>query len=118
MEWIVLWLVAVVAILGAIAGRSYERNRWHERLVERAGLGLDEPKRLTESLASVRTSAQPETAQLAQAIEAIAVEVERIGEGQRFLTRVLAERDQRASVAKVSSPIPGSIRSPIPPTSQ
>jgi len=29
-----------------------------------------------------------------QAIEAIAVEVERISEGQRFVTRLLAERDK------------------------
>jgi hypothetical protein len=32
------------------------------------------------------------TAQLSQAIDAIAVEVERISEGQRFTTRLLSER--------------------------
>ena len=31
-------------------------------------------------------------ARVEQAIEAIAVEMERLGEGQRFLTRVLSER--------------------------
>jgi hypothetical protein len=31
-------------------------------------------------------------ARLEQAVESIAVEVERIGEGQRYLTRVLADR--------------------------
>ena len=34
----------------------------------------------------------PRLARVEQAIEAIAVEMERLGEGQRFLTRVLSER--------------------------
>jgi hypothetical protein len=34
----------------------------------------------------------PRMARVEQAIEAIAVEMERLGEGQRFLTRVLSER--------------------------
>lgn len=41
--------------------------------------------------------------QVAQALDAIAVEVERIGEGQRYLTKLLAERDARS---------PDAIRSP------
>jgi predicted HD phosphohydrolase len=34
--------------------------------------------------------------QIDQAVESIAVEVERIGEGQRFITRVLAEQGRPA----------------------
>jgi len=47
-------------------------------------------------------------AQLDHAVESIAVEVERIGEGQRFITRVLAEPTSRAalgaSVAEKAEP--------------
>jgi len=51
--------------------------------------------------------ASPEPQHVAQALDAIAVEVERIGEGQRFLTKLLTERDARSPVA---------IRSPTPPS--
>ena len=39
----------------------------------------------------------------AQALDAMAVEIERIGEGQRFLTKLLTERDAR---------LPDAVRSP------
>jgi hypothetical protein len=38
--------------------------------------------------------------QLDQAVESIAVEVERIGEGQRFITRVLSEQGSRAALGE------------------
>jgi hypothetical protein len=34
---------------------------------------------------------------VAQALDAIAVEVERIGESQRYLTKLLIERDTKSS---------------------
>jgi len=42
-----------------------------------------------------------------QALDAIAVEIERIGEGQRFLTKLLTDREAR---------LPEAIRSPTEPT--
>jgi hypothetical protein len=45
--------------------------------------------------------------QVAQALDAIAVEVERIGEGQRYVTKLLTERDARS---------PEAIRLPTTPT--
>lgn len=46
-------------------------------------------------------------ASLERGVEAIALEVERIGEGQRFVTQVLAERnDARALGAGAAQPIP------------
>jgi hypothetical protein len=39
---------------------------------------------------------QFEPQQVAQALEAMAVEVERIGEGQRYLTKLMTERDARS----------------------
>jgi hypothetical protein len=44
-----------------------------------------------------------ESPDLARALDAIAVEVERIGEGQRYLTKLLTEREAR-SVEAVRSP--------------
>jgi hypothetical protein len=42
------------------------------------------------------------------AVEAIAVEIERLGEGQRYTTRLLAERDrvQHVPIAQTRSPTP------------
>lgn len=44
--------------------------------------------------------------QVAQALEAMAVEVERIGEGQRYLTKLLTERDTRSPDALRSATKP------------
>jgi hypothetical protein len=50
---------------------------------------------------SVRPSFPPEVAarmeRMEQAIESIAIEVERISEGQRFLTKVLADRGRESA---------------------
>jgi hypothetical protein len=51
--------------------------------------------------------ATPEPPQVAQTLDAIAIEVERIGEGQRYLTKLLTEREARS---------PEAIRSPTEPT--
>ncbi len=42
----------------------------------------------------------PRIERLTQAVDAIAVEVERIGEGQRFVTRLLAEPGERATLPR------------------
>jgi hypothetical protein len=47
-----------------------------------------------------------EQQQVAQALEAMAVEVERIGEGQRYLTKLLIERDARSPDALPSEAKP------------
>ena len=45
-------------------------------------------------------------ARLEQAVDSIALEVERISEGQRFTTRLLAERAQHGRLAAMPSPEP------------
>ena len=42
-------------------------------------------------------------AQLDQALESVAVEVERIGEGQRFITRVLSDHGGRAALGEAAA---------------
>jgi hypothetical protein len=54
-------------------------------------------------------AAAPEQAGLQSAVEAIAIEVERIGEGQRFLTRMKREPAPRAA-----APLPSPVRDDTP----
>ena len=47
---------------------------------------------------------QPDMEHLVNAVDAIAVEVERISEAQRFTTKVLVERDTTTVAKRLSSP--------------
>ncbi len=106
---------AIGMLIGALLGQSHERMLWQRRLLERVGLVPDESSKLAESLSAAReTSDDPK--RLAQALDALAVEVERIGEGQRFLTRVMAERNELRSSGRSTSPLPNSVKAPTPPT--
>ena len=49
-------------------------------------------------------AAQSPQQNFAPALDAIAMEVERIGEGQRFLTKVLAEQQQSGRLGQSRSP--------------
>jgi hypothetical protein len=49
---------------------------------------------------------------LERAVEAVAVEVERVGEGQRFVTQLLADDNLRAIEAAAAEPIPVKLREP------
>jgi hypothetical protein len=50
-------------------------------------------ERMTELSAARRTpDADDRLTRLEQAVDAIAIEMERVGEGQRFITKVLADR--------------------------
>ena len=60
---------------------AYARRLWRRGAVAVSALPQELMDRLTR---------------LDQAVDSIAVEVERIGEGQRFVTRVLAERPPEA----------------------
>lgn len=112
MPIILIILAVVLPLAGVLVGRIYERDRWQRRLLERTGLFAEEPDRIGRSAPAVAPGVQPAPDAVSQALESMALEIERIGEGQRFLTRLLADRDQRAS-----SRAPGSMRSPIPPAS-
>ena len=109
-----MWIVVVCSvaasmIVGALMGRSYERNLWQQRLLERTGLLPGESNQLTEAISDLRSARTADASRFNQALDAIAVEVERIGEGQRFLTKLLAEREQRMPARKTPSPMPGTV---------
>jgi Na+-transporting methylmalonyl-CoA/oxaloacetate decarboxylase gamma subunit len=57
--------------------------------------------------ASVPSELTSQLAQLSQAVDAIAVEVERISEGQRFTTRLLSEQQRNQSGTLLSPTVGG-----------
>jgi hypothetical protein len=73
------WHATIHALLGVLFGLGAERLAARRRALSRDA----EP-----ALADDRMQ------RLEQAIDSIAVEVERIGEGQRFVTKLLAERSR------------------------
>lgn len=79
--------VAVITVLlvGALSGITVALVRG---LQNRPKHGAAVPPRLADQSAQL--------AQLQQSVDAIAIEVERMAEGQRFLDRLLAERGERA----------------------
>jgi hypothetical protein len=74
-----LGIVAIVAIVALIAQTAVNRRRPF-----RPSARATAPNALSDLDAAL--------ARLEVALDAIAVEVERIGEGQRYLTRMLADR--------------------------
>jgi hypothetical protein len=87
-----LWVPAVttIAIVAIVAGSSYRLIKiWLQR-----SEGLSVPE---TDLQEIRGR----LGQLQQAVDATAIEVERLSEGQRFTTKLLAER-----VTDIA-PIPG-----------
>lgn len=76
-------LHVVLAIVGAYVTWLLERRRrWLREPKHEAAAQVEAPSELTGRLA-----------QLEQSVDAVAIEVERIGEGQRFVTRVLTGSD-------------------------
>jgi len=81
-----------IAIVFAITGwmlRTWltHQERMKELSMEKQGLGATEQR----------------LARVEHAVEAIAIEVERIGEGQRYVTALLDERAERALAASPST---------------
>jgi hypothetical protein len=71
------WLHAGVHMVLTLVGAYYVRRIWRDGRSETPALTADYTARLTN---------------IEQSLDAVAVEVERIGEGQRFMTRVLTEK--------------------------
>jgi hypothetical protein len=102
--------VLLGALLGQLAGRFEERKRWERTLLERAGL-TDRGERDRALSQALDKSDPMRHERLEQAIESIALEVERIAEGQRNVTRVLGERGlskglESARTLRPSTPVP------------
>jgi len=77
-----LWIPAVttVAIVGIVAGSSYRLIKMWLQRSERSSIPEPELKEIRDGIG-----------QLQQAVDAIAIEVERLSEGQRFTSKLLAD---------------------------
>ena len=76
------------------------------QLLDTRILQLERDQSATESqLRAVDPAVLPRVAEIATAVDAVAIEVERIGEGQRFVTQLLVE-ERITQVPKVSAAIP------------
>jgi hypothetical protein len=93
------WHATVHALLAVLFGLGAQR------LASRTKPAIGADVMTRQELEARLASLDPH--QVAQALDAIAVEVERIGEGQRYVTKLLTERDARS---------PDAIRLPTPPT--
>jgi hypothetical protein len=94
-------VMGVVGCLAAMGGQLHERRKWERRLLDRVAL--------SDPLLPADNRMQ----RLEQAVDAIAIELERVGEGQRFVTRMLADRTRMPTPP---SPQPGAVRAVKPPT--
>jgi hypothetical protein len=92
-EAFVLGGIALI-VIGLPLSIAYARRIWRRGAVAAAALPGELMDRLTR---------------LDQAVDSIAVEVERIGEGQRFVTRVLAERGAPEALAAPQRPSAGAL---------
>jgi hypothetical protein len=81
------WHATAHALLALLFGLGAQRLAWRRKPT--ADTSVVTRQELEGRLAT-------ESNQVTRALEAISVEVERIGEGQRFLTKLLTEREARA----------------------
>ena len=88
----------LVAAIAAKVGQIVERNKWHQRLAEMSGLSRTQQ--------SAPNAGDERLERLENAVDSIAVELERIGEGQRFVTKLMADRQ---TLRTSRSPQPGSV---------
>lgn len=95
--------IIVVPIVFGIPGVVLISRMWFRHKERMSELG-----RGSSARGEIEMNARLE--RMEQAIEAMAVELERVGEGQRFITRVLAERPSSAALgtgaAQGSAPPP------------
>lgn len=86
-------VVGIIAILSVFLGSplaiAYARSIWRQSTTDR-------PRQLTDETSQRLVAMQ-------QSIDAMAIEIERISEGQRFVTKVLAERQSTALPAGESA---------------
>lgn len=86
---LVLTLLAVAVMGGAWYGRLQERAWWTQRLLER---GINPNTLHAQRHADPLEPLAPDADAMRDAMDQMAREVERLAEGQRFITQVLTER--------------------------
>lgn len=96
-----MWTL-LVGGFAAFGAQLFERRKWEKRLLQLSG-ALRPGDADTDAARMER---------LERAVDTIAVELERVGEGQRFVTKLLADREARVAAR---SPKPGEVPVARPP---
>jgi hypothetical protein len=112
--WIpVAWLLSITNV-GAVWFAARPAEPWHATIHALLAVlfGVGAQRLMARSSVSAQTALGDDREQrLEQAIDAIAVELERVGEGQRFVTKLLAERGlelDRSSPSRPPTSVPAS----------
>ncbi|HEU4996897.1 MAG TPA: hypothetical protein VFT29_18900 [Gemmatimonadaceae bacterium] len=117
--WIpIAWLLSL-ANLGSVWFAARPAETWHATghalLVVLFGLGAQHLMVRRRALLRAEPVLEGDrTKHIEQAIDAIAIELERVGEGQRYVTRLLAERGLELDRSSQSRQ-PASVASRVPP---
>ena len=121
--WIpIAWLLSL-GNLGAVWFAARPAEPWHATIHALLAVlfGVGAQRLMARQRPSLRARTaigdDPET-RLEQAIDAIAVELERVGEGQRFVTKLLAERGLELDRAAPSRPPASVPASRVPPPAE
>lgn len=88
------WHATAHAVLGVLFGLGAQRLSARRQALKTGGAGADRPADLATiraEVAELREGQYETIKRVEQGVEAIAIELERVGEGQRFLTKVLGE---------------------------
>ena len=94
-------VIVVPAVFGIPAAVLFARM-WFRHKERMAGLS-EGSDRAGGASAGQSAMLEERLTRIEQAVDAIAVEVERMGEGQRFVTKLLAERDAPALSAGIGA---------------
>jgi len=112
------WHATTHALFAVLFGLGAQRLTDRQRALKTGGGGaeLTTDSTLREQLAALRQADSQNLERLEQGVTAIAIELERVGEGQRFLTKVLTESPRNLEISP-RSPQPDSgalLRRPRP----
>lgn len=105
------WHATIHALLAVLFGLGAQRLAARQRALKNRGGGAELPADITalrEELTALRQDQSEILKRVEQAVDAIAIELERVGEGQRFLTKVLADPPRNLESSS-RSPQPDSI---------
>jgi hypothetical protein len=105
------WHATTHALLAVLFGLGAQRLAVRQRVLKNRGGEAELPAdviALREELTALGQGQSETLKRVEQAVDAIAVELERVGEGQRFLTKVLGDRPRNLESSS-RSPQPDSI---------
>jgi hypothetical protein len=116
------WHATTHALLAVLFGLGAQHLAARQRALMNWGGGAELPAdiaALREELTALGQGQSETLTRVQQSVDAIAIELERVGEGQRFLTKVLADRPRNLESGS-RAPQPDSIPPPRrpPPTEE